>query len=102
MELVTNAVGHEPFFLFEVFMADVDGADPEARRAIAQGLRALPDRAIAFIGCSFSQKILAKLVVTAVSMMGQSGNSIAFFDEQERARQWLRDYAAKAQAKQGK
>ena len=98
-DCITEAIEGRPFFVLEAFMDDIDGMTPEARRVAAERLRRLPDRAFAIIGGSFAQKIIAKLVMTAVSMLGRSDRNIArFFDDKEAARSWLREYAARRNA----
>lgn len=93
--LITEAIQGRPFFVLEAVMDDIDGMTPEARRVAAEHLRRLPDRAFAVVGGSFAQKIIAKLVLTAVSMIGRSDRNIArFFPDKESAREWLREYVA--------
>ena len=77
------------------------GADvsPEARRIAAERFLKLPDRAIAMVGGGFAQRLFAKLVLTAVSMLSRNPrNASEFFQDVESARTWLREYAAKYQS----
>jgi hypothetical protein len=69
---------------------------PATRKLCADRLRQLPDRAIAIVNAKFSQRILVKLVLTAVSMLDRSqrNNAVSFFDDSESARAWLREYGA--------
>lgn len=96
---IEEHVRDEPYFLIETHMSDVDGASPEARRISAEKLRRLPRRAIAIVGGGFAQKIIAKLVLTAVSMLdGSSLNTARFFPDSDSAREWLKSYAAERDA----
>jgi hypothetical protein len=94
MDAIESHVANEPYLLLEADMSHIDGATPEARKIAADRLDALPDRAIAVVGGSFAQRIIAKLVLTALSMLGRKGRSEArFFSDSQSARNWLNEYA---------
>lgn len=95
MEVITERFMGEPYFLWEVDVVEFTGMVAEARRAVADHLRRLPDRAIAVVGGKFSQKILVKLVLTAVAMLDRSqrNNQVQFFSDSDSARRWLEEYA---------
>jgi hypothetical protein len=99
MDAIETQVANEPYVLLEVNMSGIDGATPEARKIAADRLDALPERAIAIVGGSFAQRIIAKLVLTALSMLGKKGkNEARFFTDSESARTWLHEYAAQRDA----
>jgi hypothetical protein len=99
MEAIHASVSNEPYLLLEADMSKIDGATPEARKIAADRLDALPDRAIAVVGGSFAQRIIAKLVLTALAMLGRSGKSEArFFSDSQSARAWLYEYGARKDA----
>lgn len=95
MEVIGEKVRGEPYFLWEVDVTELTGMTAEARRTCADHLRRLPDRAIAVVGGKFAQKILVKLVLTAVAMLdpSQRNNQVSFFSDSESAQRWLRQYA---------
>lgn len=98
-DAIEEHVKDEPYFLLETHMSDVDGASPEARRISAEKLRRLPRRAIAIVGGGFAQKIIAKLVLTAVSMLdGGNLNVAKFFPDSDSARVWLKSYSQERDA----
>jgi hypothetical protein len=102
MDAIESCVANEPYLLLEADMSQIDGATPEARKIAADRLDALPDRAIAVVGGSFAQRIIAKLVITALTMLGRSGKSEArFFSDSQSARAWLHEYAARKDAARG-
>lgn len=99
MDAMHVAVGDEPFFLLEADVREVKGVSPEARRIAAERFLKLPDRAIAMVGGGFAQKIFAKLVLTAVSMLRPNPrNAQDFFQDPDRAREWLKEYSDKYQS----
>jgi hypothetical protein len=91
LDQIEEFVKNEPFFAFEAHMTHIDGASPEARRITAERLRRLPPWAIGVVGGGFAQRTLAKLVLTAISILS-SGDKIvtAFFEDSDSARVWLR------------
>jgi hypothetical protein len=95
LDQIEAFVKDEPFFAFEAHMGNIDGASPEARRITADRLRQLPPWAIGVVGGGFAQRTLAKLVLTAVSILS-SGDKIVnrFFDDSDSARAWLRQQLA--------
>lgn len=95
---IEAAVTGKPFFLLEVIMTHISGVTPDARRVAAERLNLLPPRAIAVVGGSFAQRILAKLVLTASMMLQREKTEGSIFDDQESARAFLRAYAEKRQA----
>ncbi len=99
MDALEDAVTEEPFFALELFMGNLESLTPESRRIAAERLQTLPDRAIAVIGGSYQQNILAKLVLTAVAVLTKNEANLAkFFSEPAEARQWLKDYASNRSA----
>jgi hypothetical protein len=95
MDFIGQHVEGEPYFLFEAVMPGMTGATPEARSIAATRLKGLPQRGFAIIGGSFSQRLLAKLVLTASIMLDPGRNTGAFFKDSQSGRKWLREYAAK-------
>lgn len=95
MDAIEAMVKDEPYFTWEVDVSEVTGMTAAARRVCAERLRRLPDRAIAVVGGKFAQKILVKLVLTAVAMLDptQRNNVVSFFPSSEDAQAWLLDYA---------
>jgi hypothetical protein len=95
LDAVEARVKHEPFFTWEVDVTEVTGMTANTRRTVADRLRRLPDRAIAVVGGKFAQKILVKLVLTAVAMLDRSqrNNEVSFFPDSESAQAWLRTYS---------
>ena len=92
-DAIEEHVKGEPYFLLEVDMSDVKGASPESRRISAEKLGSLPPRAIAIVSKSFAQRMIAKLVLTAVSLLGDGKKNVAeYFSTREDAQQWLRSY----------
>ena len=99
MEAMEESIGKEPFFLLEADVREVKGVSPDARRIAAERFLKLPDRAIAMVGGGFAQRLFAKLVLTAVSMLSRNPrNASEFFQHPEAARAWLREYATKYEA----
>ncbi|MCX4246288.1 hypothetical protein [Paraliomyxa miuraensis] len=92
LDRIEEFVKDEPFFAFEAIMADIDGASPDARRITAERLRRLPTWAIAVVGGGFAQRTLAKLVLTAISILNSADkNTTAFFNDSDSAHKWLRE-----------
>jgi SpoIIAA-like len=101
MDAIESQVATEPYLLLEADMSAIEGATPEARKIAADRLDRLPSRAIAVVGGSFAQRIIAKLVLTAVSMLGRKGrNEVRFFSDRESARTWLYEYGTQQEALQ--
>lgn len=78
-----------PYFLIEADMSAISGAKPEARKLAADRLRSMPDFAIALVGGSFAQRIIAKLVLTAIEMLSKGKTKAGFFKDREASRAWL-------------
>jgi hypothetical protein len=78
-----------PYFLIEADMSAISGATPEARKLAADRLRSMPDFAISLVGGTFSQRIIAKLVLTAVEMLTRGKTKAGFFKDEESSRAWL-------------
>ncbi len=95
-EVVEARIQNEPYFLWEVNVSELDGMTASARRIAADSLVRLPDRAIAVVGGKFAEKILAKLVLTAVTILDSTprNNQVSFFTDSDSARAWLHDYGA--------
>lgn len=95
LDIIEGRVKDEPYFLWMVDVVELTGMSPSARRICAERLRRLPDRAIAIVNAKFSQRILVKLVLTAVAMLdpSQRNNEVSFFEDRESAKAWLLDYA---------
>ncbi len=101
MEIVAENVQGEPYFLWEIDVRNLTGMTAEARRVCADHLRVLPDRAIAVVGGQFAQRILTKLVLTAVAILDKSqrNNEVSFFADSASAKQWLENYARSYEAR---
>lgn len=99
LDAIEGEVMGREFFMFEADMGDIQGASPEARRVAAQRLKNLPNFAMAVVGGSFAQRMIAKLVLTAIRMLGSDKTTAKFFSDSDSARAWLRDYAKERQAK---
>lgn len=100
MEAMEESVGDEPYFLLEADVRAVKAVSAEARRIAAERFLRLPDRAIAMVGGGFAQRLFAKLVLTAVYMLSRNPrNASEFFQDAESAQAWLRQYAAKYEAR---
>lgn len=84
-----GAVRGLPYFVIEADMSAIQGATPEARKLAADRLRNMPDFAIALVGGSFSQRIIAKLVLTAIEMLSRGKTKAGFFKDTEASRVWL-------------
>ncbi|MEX1369101.1 MAG: STAS/SEC14 domain-containing protein [Nannocystaceae bacterium] len=95
LDIIEDKIKDDPYFLWMVDVVDLTGMSPSARRICAERLRRLPDRAIAIVNAKFSQRILVKLVLTAVAMLDstQRNNEVSFFEDRESAKAWLLDYA---------
>ncbi|MEM9453238.1 MAG: STAS/SEC14 domain-containing protein [Myxococcota bacterium] len=92
-DAIEERVKDEPYFLLEVDMSDVKGASPESRRISAEKLGSLPPRAIAIVSQSFAQRMIAKLVLTAVSLLGDRHKNVSqYFSTQAEAHEWLLAY----------
>jgi hypothetical protein len=94
--LLGQAVAHSvelPFLLMTVDISEMTGTTPESRRISADLLRSLPPRAIAVLGGTFGQRILAKLVLKATEMLNAGMQVSAFFDGPDAADAWLRQQA---------
>ncbi|MEX1368450.1 MAG: STAS/SEC14 domain-containing protein [Nannocystaceae bacterium] len=94
-DAIDEAVAGESYCLMEAFMTHIEGASPEARRVSAERLKTIPHMAMAVVGGSFAQRMLAKLVLTAVNMIGSHELVAKFFKDSESARAWLREFRAK-------
>lgn len=82
-------VAERTFFALEVDMREVAGATPEARRIGAERLVRLPRFAIAIITTGFAQRMIAKLVVTAIQMLKPGQLTGKYFNDTESSRAWL-------------
>ncbi len=82
-----------PWFLIEAHMGEISSASPDARRLAAERLGRLPKFAIAVVGGSFAQRMIAKLVLTAHEMLRRSGMKSAFFKTDTEAQAWLWEHA---------
>lgn len=102
MDAIAESVANEPYFLLEADVAEVHAVSADARRIAADRLRQMPDRAIAAVGGGFAQRLLSKLVLTAVSMLSPNPRNVTeFFQDHEKARAWLRNYASTYESKFG-
>lgn len=99
LDKIEEKVAGKPYFLLEAFMTHIEGATPEARRISAERLNKLPERAIAIVGGSFGQRLIAKLIITATAFLGKGENTGSFFTDSESARVWLNEYAAERDAR---
>lgn len=98
IQKMEDAVMGKPYFLLESDMSMIDGASPEARATVIQGLNRLPARAIAVIGGSFGQRVLGRLIIKAAVLLGKTNTVGKFFSTKEAAREWLFHYAAERDA----
>jgi len=95
VEITKLVDGFEPFVRnktvwgFEADMREIAGATPEARRIAAQRLSSLPKMCVAVITTGFGQRIIAKLVLTAIQMLKPGHLDVKFFNTKETARSWL-------------
>jgi hypothetical protein len=96
MDRMEAAIGNEPYFLMEVIVENLDGVSAEARRISADRVGRLPGRSIAIVGGSFAQRVVAKLVLTAIVTLGRGKTKAAtrIFDDSASAREWLLASAA--------
>ena len=88
-----TTVGHLPYCLVEADMSGVVSAAPEARRLSADRLGRLPKSAVAVVGGNFAQRIIAKLVMTALHTLSRGHTKTGFFADRETAQVWLDAYA---------
>ncbi len=80
---------------FRADMREIAGATPEARRIAAQRLSSLPKMCVAVITTGFGQRIIAKLVLTAIQMLKpESISRSKFFNSKDTARSWLQETLA--------
>jgi len=96
LDAVEEQIKSEPYFIWEMNVADLTGLTAATRRTMADRLQRLPDRAIAIVGAQFTQRTLVKLVLTAVALLDKSqrNNKKAFFPDSASAEVWLKDYAS--------
>ncbi|MCA9708312.1 MAG: STAS/SEC14 domain-containing protein [Myxococcales bacterium] len=76
---------------FQADMRDIAGATPEARRIAAQRLSGLPKMLVAVVTVGFAQRIIAKLVLTAIQLLKPGHVSVKYFNDMATARDWLRN-----------
>lgn len=88
-----------PYILMEVDISDMGGATPESRRVSAEILRSMPRRIIAVFGGSFTQGIVAKLVLKATEMLSGGQQVSGIFDNHAEATAWLKQKAEQIEAK---
>lgn len=102
MDFVEAKVKGEPYFLFEAFLSEIEGATPDGRGHAADRLKELPQRAIAMVGGTFAQRVLVNLVLKASIMLDRSSkkNVGSSFKTEEEADAWLAAYAAAREAEQ--
>lgn len=100
-ELTTIFDGFEPFVRdqphwgLEVDMRALSGATPDARRVGAERISALPKVYVAIISSNFAQRMVAKLVITAIQILHPGHTkAIAFFSDKEAARKWMLEIVA--------
>jgi hypothetical protein len=85
---LAHSVGQRRLLLW-VDMSRCGTVSPEARRAVAEGMRDVPFRGIAFVGASFQLKLLAALVVNALSLFTRRDNPATFVQSAAEAQAWL-------------
>ncbi|MEM7154784.1 MAG: hypothetical protein AAF799_18180 [Myxococcota bacterium] len=84
-------VWKQPFMGLQLGMQQTTSVTPEARRLGAERFSMLPNMFVAVVTESFSQRMIAKLVMTALQLL-KPGHVIAeFFSDPEGARAWLRE-----------
>ncbi len=99
MDEVEANAGEKAFMLIEADMTGLVGAAPEARRITADRLRRFSQVAVAIVSSSFAQRMIAKLVLTAVGMLGsESDLETGYFSNSEDARVFFLKYAERKQA----
>lgn len=100
MDKMEAAIGQEPYFLMEVIVEGLEGVSAEARRVSAERVGRLPSRSIAIVGGTFAQRVVAKLVLTAIVTLGRGKTKAAtrIFDDSASARAWLMASAAEWEA----
>ena len=85
----------QPYFMLLAVITNITGVTPEGRRTAAERLRRLPRRIIAIVGGGFAQRTTAKLVLTAITVLGHRTKTTgAFFEDEARAQAWLEEQAA--------
>ncbi len=96
MDQVQRHIGDQPFFLMETQVHDLMGVAAEARRIVADRYRVLPKRSIVIVGGKFTQRVVAKLVLTAIMRFGKGETKArtSAFDRSEDARKWLYESVA--------
>lgn len=88
-ERVGRHIEGQDYMLVQVHWGEIESVTPEARRLAADWLRRLPDHSIAIVGGNFAQRAIARLVLTATSMLNGGRTKSNFFKEPADARQWL-------------
>lgn len=97
-ERVALHIEGQNYMLVEVEWEEIKSVTPEARRLAADWLQRLPDHAIAIVGGDFTQRAIARLVLTATSMLNGGRTKSGFFKESAAARTWLLGCTPKASA----
>lgn len=88
------AVRGERFWAIEADMREVTEATPEARRIGADRLARLPPFSMAVVTTGFAQRMIAKLVLTAVQMFKPGHLDTKTFGDSDSAKDWLRQRLA--------
>ena len=82
-------VWDKPFMGLQVGMQHISGASPETRRLGAERLSILPKMFVAIVTDRFAQRMIAKLVMTALQLVKPGHAITKFFKDPQRARTWL-------------
>lgn len=97
-----DQVGSLAHCLVEADMSGVKTASPNARRLAADRLAQLPKLSVAVVSSNFAQRMIAKLVLTAMELLRRGQTRTAFFKNSEDAQQWLAKERAQLNASQDK
>lgn len=99
MDAIESYVMGEPYCLFEAVITHMAMISADGRRIAVDRLLQMPQISLAVVGGNFAQKVSAKLVMTAVTVLGPRERiRSAFFDDEDEARRWLREQEALRQA----
>ncbi len=77
------------FFLID--MTELDGFDPQVRKAAAEVLRDMPLRGMSIFGAPLKARMAAKLIITASNLFRKERdlNPMNFVKTEDEARMWI-------------
>lgn len=81
-----------PHFFYLIDFSRLDGIPAEVRKQVAHVLRGRPLRGTAIYGASRPARVVAKLLLTAVNLVGnrtEEHNPITFHNSETEARTWI-------------